>query len=135
MKLDGSSRQLVALLVASAAAPYLASLLFSLHHLIRHGFANVGEVFEFIVVILVLGTAGLVIYGVPIALTAATLAMLFTWLGVNYWSIAIISGAALGAIFTLFSMPHPLCLKAWVRPLCLSSSPEPSAAGATGGSP
>jgi hypothetical protein len=93
MKLDGSGRQLAALLAASAAAPYLTSLFLSLHLLNSHGITSVGDAFEFV--------AGLVIYGIPITLAASIFGTILIAMGLYHRITAIIFGAALGGAFQL----------------------------------
>jgi hypothetical protein len=101
MKLDGSSRQLAALLVASASAPYLTSLFLSLHLLTRHSITGISDGIEFVAAILIFGTFGLLIYGLPIAVAAGVFGGILIWIGFYHRIVAIIFGAALGATFDL----------------------------------
>jgi hypothetical protein len=101
MKLDGSSRQLVAFLAASASAPYLTSLFLSLHLLTRHSITGFGDAIEFVAAILILGPAGLVIYGLPVAIAAGVLGGILIWIGFYHRIAAIIFGATLGDTFDL----------------------------------
>lgn len=70
---DDTSKHLKALAVASACAPYLTSFFMGIPLLLTYGLKSIGDAFEFVVATLIMGTAGLVIYGLPIAIAAGGL--------------------------------------------------------------
>jgi hypothetical protein len=95
------TRHVVALFVASAAAPYLTLLFSFLQLLTSLGFTDISDAFKFVVAILVLGTAGLMIFGTPIMLTASTFGTILIAMGLYHRITTIIFGAALGGAFHL----------------------------------
>ncbi|MEZ0169006.1 hypothetical protein [Microvirga sp. TS319] len=96
---DDVSRHVKALVIASASAPYLTSLFMGLPSLAEHGLSGIGDAFEYLAATLIVGTAGLVIYGLPIAIAAGGFGGVLIWIGFRHPAIAIMFGAALGALF------------------------------------
>ena len=94
-------RRFWGLVAATAAAPFLTSLFMGLHLLGAHGIRSFDDAVGFVAAVLFLGTAGLVIYSLPIAITASLLSAFASGMDLTDRIVAMATGAALGATFCL----------------------------------
>jgi len=97
------TRRLIALVAASASAPYLTSFFLNGHHLMILKPESMADAIESLLTnTLVLGSAALVIYGPSVFISAGILAGFLSIVGLEARTPAISLGAALGACFGLY---------------------------------
>ena len=115
-----NKRESLGLVVAIAAAPYVTAFLMLLKEFLEDHSWAIGEVPGLVVVALVTGTYGLVLFGPVVAFVVCPMAIPLIRRGFRHPAVTIAFGAAVGAALSLVPAYFADRFESWTPPIVMA---------------